>query len=157
MDAPALSFNGQSSPPHRGFSILSLHRLCRAFLFYLILNYVDLSSLTDSVEYFLSSHFTDFVEYLFSLFQSPTMSTTPSVDTNVQIDADGFNTMIKWTCVGRGGKKSDSLCRRNEADTYSGMSDMRKKEERVHEPCLSDRSHVMLSDMSNSRAYQKMI
>ena len=53
--------------------------------------------------------------------------------------------------------KNDSCCRRNEADRYSGISDMRRKEERVHEPCFSDRSHVMLPDMSNLRAYQKMI
>ena len=34
---------------------------------------------------------------------------------------------------------------------------MRKKEERVHESCLSDRSHVMLPNISSFRACQKMI
>ena len=68
------------------------------------------------------------------------MSTRSSIDTNVQIDGDGFNTMIKWTFVGRGGKKTDSFCSRKEADRSSGISDMRKKEERVHKSCF----HIVL-------------
>ena len=77
------------------------------------------------------------------------MWTKPSVDTNVQFDEDGLNTMIKWTFIGRGWKKSDSFHSRKEADRYSGISDIRKKEERVHEACVSDRSHVILPDISN--------
>ena len=84
------------------------------------------------------------------------MSTRSSSDTNVHIDEDGFNTMIKWTFVGRGRKKSDSYHSKESADRYSGITDMRKKEERI-QPCVSDRSHVTLPDMSNFIAYQKMI
>ena len=84
------------------------------------------------------------------------MSTRSSSDTNVHIDEDGFNKMIKWTFVGRGGKKSDSFHSRESADRYSGITDMRKKEERI-QPCFADRSHVTLPDMSNFIAYQKMI
>ena len=80
------------------------------------------------------------------------MSTKPSVDANVQIDADGFNTMMKWACVGRGGKNSDSYCSRNEADRYSAKSNM-GKEEGVHESCFSDRSHSIVPDTSNVYAY----
>ncbi len=50
-----------------------------------------------------------------------------------------------------GGKKSASYHSKESADRYSGISDMkdmRKKEEKVQQ-CFSDRSHVMLPDMSN--------
>ena len=49
------------------------------------------------------------------------MSTKSSLDTNVHIDEDGFNKMIKWTFVGRGGKKS-----KESADRYSGITDMKE-------------------------------
>ena len=90
------------------------------------------------------------------------MSTKPSVDAHVQIDADGFNTMIIWTFVGRGGKNSDSYCSRNEAERYSGISNMGKKEERVHaelqaKDLTHDRSHLITPDVSNFHACQKMM
>ena len=34
---------------------------------------------------------------------------------------------------------------------------MGKKEERVHESCVSDRSHVMMSDISNFHDYKNLI
>ena len=40
--------------------------------------------------------------------------------------------MIKFTSVGIGGNNSDSYCSQNDADSYSGISNMGKKEERVH-------------------------
>ena len=86
------------------------------------------------------------------------MSTRSSSDTNVHIDEDGFNKMIKWTFVGKGREKSDSFHSKESVDRYSGITDMRKKEERI-QPCFSfaDRSHVTLPSMSNFIAYQKMI
>ena len=65
--------------------------------------------------------------------------------------------MIKWTFVGRGNKKSDSFHCRRESERYGGLSDMGKKEERVHDSCFSDRSHVMMTDMSNFYEYKKLI
>ena len=63
--------------------------------------------------------------------------------------------MIKWTFVGRGNKKSDSFHCRSEG--YGGLSNMGKKEERVHDSCFSDRSHVMMTNMSNFHEYKKLI
>jgi len=37
------------------------------------------------------------------------MSTKTNIDDNVHLDDEGFNTMIKWTFVGRGNKKNDSF------------------------------------------------
>ena len=55
-------------------------------------------------------------------------------------------------------KKSNSFHSKESADRYSGITDMRKKEERI-QPCFSfeDRSHVTLPSMSNFSAYQKII
>ena len=69
------------------------------------------------------------------------MSTKSSFDTNVHIDEDGFNKMIKWTFVGKGGKKI-----KESADRYSGITDTRKKEERIQQ-CFSDHSHATLPDV----------
>ena len=98
---------------------------------------------------------------LFSPFHSPTMATKPRVETNVQIDADGFTTLIKWTFVGRGEEKRDTYCSRNEAERHSGISNMGKKEERVHaelqaQDITHDRSHSITPDASNFHAFQKM-
>ena len=72
--------------------------------------------------------------------------------------------MIKWTFVGRGNKKSDSFHCRKESERYAGLSNMGKKEERVHDSrvssissCFSDRSHVMMTNMSNFQEYKKLI
>ena len=61
------------------------------------------------------------------------MSTKFNIDDNVHLDEEGFNTMIKWTFVGRGNKKSDSFHCRKESERYGGLSHMGKKEERVHD------------------------
>ena len=57
------------------------------------------------------------------------MSTKPS-DANGQVDADGFNTMIKWTVVQRGRKKSASYHPQRVRRKYGGISEMRKEEEK---------------------------
>jgi hypothetical protein len=63
------------------------------------------------------------------------MSTKPSIDDNVHLDEEGLNSKIKWTFVGRGNKKSDSFHCRSEG--YGGLSNMGKKEERVHDSRFS--------------------
>ena len=55
---------------------------------------------------------------------------------NVPVDADGFNTDIRWTFVRRGGKKSMLIQHQAFEDRYSGIlnygiSQMGKKEERL--------------------------
>ena len=75
---------------------------------------------------------------LFSPIQSPTMSTRYSSDTNVHIDEDGFNTMIKWTFVGRGGQKTKESADKTKesADKHIGMTNMRTKEESIQQSCF---------------------
>ena len=80
------------------------------------------------------------------------MSTRYSSDTNVHIDEDGFNTRIKWTFVGRGGKKTKESAdeTKESADKHFGMTNMRTKEESIQQSCFSDRSQVTLPIMSIS-------
>ena len=75
------------------------------------------------------------------------MSTRYSSDTNVHIDEDGFNTMIKWTFVGRGGKKSDSYHIRDPAERYSGMTDMKKTKESADKIKESADTHFGMTNM----------
>ena len=64
--------------------------------------------------------------------------------------------------MGRGGKKSDSYCRRNEAEMYSGLSHMGKKEERLHavefqaQGCMHGRSHLISPVVSDVHAYKNI-
>ena len=79
--------------------------------------------------------------------------------------------MIKWTFVGREGKKSDSYHSKESVNRYSGITDMknkesadrhidmtnmRTKEESFTSSCFADRSQVTVPIMSNFIAYQKM-
>ena len=46
---------------------------------------------------------------------------------NVKLDNDGFNIDIKWTFIGRGGKKSLSIQHKDVEGRYSGISQTTNK------------------------------
>ena len=123
-----------------------------------ILDYVDLSPFTDFVEYCISSHYTDFVEYFIS---------SHSIVHYVDRIQSWYKCSYRWRWFQQddqidicweGRKKSDSF-HKESADRYSGISDMKdmRKKEEIIQQCVSDRSHVMLPDMFNFIAYQKLI
>ena len=120
-DASPLSADGQRAfpywiSPHSPFNDFVV------FFSYLILDHVDLS-------YFLFNRHRRVSDFLILIRRL--VRQHPMMQMSRPFDTDGFNTDIRWTCVGRGRKKSKSYRRQKEFVRYGGISEMRKEEEKI--------------------------
>ena len=85
------------------------------------------------------------------MYISPILSSTMSTD--VKLDDDGFSTAIRWTLIGRVGKKSLSIQHKEFEGRYSGISQTTNKT--IHTAKIQASTKNITADTSMRKEEEK--